>query len=300
MSELVSRWTGLKHGWSLAIIVVVVAGLISLGLWLVAPRLGEQFNQLAQQLPRSIEHLQESLKRHTLTRFLVGGTPTSQPIASTTNVLSSAFGVLSSTVDALAAIVVILVAGFYLAVEPEVYVDGLMKLVPLRGRRRAREVLEAAGHTLRWWIIGQAISMLVIGILATVGLWLVRMPLFIALGVLTGLLNFIPTLGPLISFVPVVLLALAISPAKALWVFVVYLVIHFLEGYIITPLIQRETVWLPPALTIVIQVLLGWLVGVLGIMFAAPLTAVGIVIIQRLYVEDFLGDWGEGKKRGQG
>jgi predicted PurR-regulated permease PerM len=94
-------------------------------------------------------------------------------------------------------------------------------------------------------------------------------------------------------------LALAISPAKALWVFVVYLVIHFLEGYLITPLIQRQTVWLPPALTIVIQVLLGWLVGVLGIMFAAPLTAAVIVLVKMLYVQDYLGDRGGAVESGK-
>ncbi|HEX2971195.1 MAG TPA: AI-2E family transporter [Tepidisphaeraceae bacterium] len=289
LSDGVSRWTGLGHGWSLGIVTGVAVGVMGLGLWLMASRLGEQFSQLAEQLPRSLEHLRQELQRHTVTRALVRAAPTGPPVASS-DLLSGLFGVLSSTADAAATAVVVLVAGLYLAAEPAVYVKGLVMLVPLRGRKRAEEVLEAVGYTLRWWIIGQAASMTVIGLLAIGGLWLVGMPLFVALGILTALLNFIPTLGPLIAYVPVVLVALAISPVQALWVSVVYLGIHLVEGYLLTPLIQRETVWLPPALTIVIQVLFGWLMGILGIMFAAPLTAAGIVLIKMLYVEDYLGD----------
>jgi predicted PurR-regulated permease PerM len=132
--------------------------------------------------------------------------------------------------------------------------------------------------------------MIVIGVLIGAGLWLIGVPLWFLLGLLAALFNFIPNFGPFVSYIPSVLLALAIGPSAAIWVTVLFIVAQSFEGYLLTPLVQRKAVLLPPALTITTQVLLGILVGILGVMLAAPLTAAVLVVVKMLYVEEVLGD----------
>jgi predicted PurR-regulated permease PerM len=191
-------------------------------------------------------------------------------------------------------VVVIVVIGLYTATEPEVYTDGLIRLVPVEGRKRAREVLDALGSTLRWWLFGRVVSMSVVGVLTTVGLWLMAVPLALALGLVTALLTFIPNIGPVLSVVPALLLVLTQNPARALYVLLLYLGIHTLDGYLLAPLVQERTLLLPPVLTIVGQMLLGVLLGGPGVVLAAPLTAVLFVLVRMLYVEDKLGESIEG------
>ena len=166
--------------------------------------------------------------------------------------------------------------------------DGLLSLFPPRRRRRMGEVMGEMGETLRLWMLGQLVPMIVIGVVTGVGLWLIGVPMAGTLGVLAGLFNFIPNFGPLVSLIPATLLAVSESPEKGLWVVGLYVVAQTLEGYVLSPLVQKKMVLLPPALTISVQVLLGVLVGAIGVALAAPLTAVGLVLVKMLYVEDVL------------
>ncbi len=129
------------------------------------------------------------------------------------------------------------------------------------------------GHTLQWWLIGQVFLMLVIGVLIGLGLWLLKVPLALALAILAGLLTFIPYLGPILSAVPAVLFALTESPTLAFYVALLYIGVQTVESYLLEPIVQRKTVYLPPALTIFSQVVLGVLVGGLGVALALPLVA---------------------------
>jgi predicted PurR-regulated permease PerM len=127
-------------------------------------------------------------------------------------------------------------------------------------------------------------------VLTGLGLWLVGIPLAWTLGLIAGLLDFVPNIGPLIGFLPAFLLAMAMGPTKALWVAVVYVLVQTIEGYLVTPLVQKRAVDLPPALTITGQLLMGVLAGPLGVLLATPLLAVGMVLVKILYVEETLGD----------
>ncbi len=138
------------------------------------------------------------------------------------------------------------------------------------------------------WLIGKAISMLIIGTVTSVSLYLLNIPLALVLGLIAGLLNFIPYLGPIIAGVPAVLIAFSQSPADGGYTLVVFTMIHVLEGYLLIPLIERRTIALPPALTIVMQVLLGSMAGLTGAALATPLTAVIVVLVAMLYVQDVL------------
>lgn len=132
--------------------------------------------------------------------------------------------------------------------------------------------------------------MAVIGVLTGFALWMIGVPLALMLGLLAGVLNFVPYIGPLLSFVPAALLALMQAPPLVVWVLALYVAIQALESYLVTPLVAQRSVSLPPALTITAQVLLGVVFGWLGLLLATPLTAVVLVLVQMLYLEDVLGE----------
>lgn len=205
-------------------------------------------------------------------------------------VVKRATRLANSILSGLLALLVVVVTGIYLAASPRMYVTGLVMLAPHARRERYRQVLGRLAQTLRWWMVAQLIPMAAIGVLTMIGLKLIGIELWLILGLLAALLNFIPNFGPLISGTPAFLLALAQSPTKAMWVVVLYIVVQSLEGYILTPLVQRRAVQLPPALLILFQVLAGLLLGALGVVLAAPLLGVIVVAVKMLYVEDVLGD----------
>jgi predicted PurR-regulated permease PerM len=207
--------------------------------------------------------------------------------------LSRALGVLSSVVTLVGGAALVAVTGVYLALEPRLYINGGVRLAPPRHRPRLRETLVEVGHTLAAWTMGQLLNMTILGTLTGIGLWLLGVPLPLTLGILTGLLCFIPNFGPVLSVIPPILLALGTGdggPALAGWVILLYLGIQTLESYLLTPMIQKQAVDMPPALLIIAQVIGGALIGALGVLLAAPFVAAAMVVVKRLYIENVLGD----------
>ena len=145
-------------------------------------------------------------------------------------------------------------------------------------------------EALRRWLVGRFALMVINGALTAIGLKLLGIPLALTLGVLAGLLNFVPNFGPWIAAIPAVLIAFLQGPQQALYVAVLYLVLQSVDGYLLTPLVDRKSVELPPVLTITAQVVLGLAFGFIGILLASPLTAVTLILIKMLYIEDLLGD----------
>src|SRR5262249_39020332 len=153
----------------------------------------------------------------------------------------------------------------------ELYKAGLLHLVPPRHRPRARESLDVVLFNLRWCLVGQVCLMVLIGVTTALALWLLGIPLALALSISAGILELIPYLVPWLSAIPAALVALLLSPWHLLMVLALYLGLHVLEGYVLLPLVQRRSVLLPAALTLVTQVLLGDLLGLKGLFVAAPL-----------------------------
>jgi predicted PurR-regulated permease PerM len=205
-------------------------------------------------------------------------------------VVDQAAGAAWRVVDGLVALVIVIFTGLYLAAHPQPYIRGILRMFPLARRQRIGEVLYACGYTLRWWLFGQLLAMAVVGLLMGVGLAIIGVPLAFALGVVAGLFEFIPTIGPMLGLLPALLLALTDSGTMALWVLALYTVVQTFEAYLLTPLVQQRVVHLPPVVTISAQVFFAWTVGPVGLLIAVPLVAVLMVVVQMLYVEDFLGD----------
>jgi predicted PurR-regulated permease PerM len=200
------------------------------------------------------------------------------------------FPFLSSTLAAFTGLLVVIFLSIYIAADPELYRQGIMHLFPHGARERAGEVLSATAAVLRKWLVTQLIAMATIGAITTIVLLVLRVKAAFALGVLAGLLEFIPTIGPILSALPAVAMGFLDSPEKALYVIIAYTGIQFLENHLLIPLLMKGGVDLPPALTIMSQALMALLFGFLGLMCAVPLLAAVMVSVKMLYVEDVVGD----------
>jgi predicted PurR-regulated permease PerM len=200
------------------------------------------------------------------------------------------FPFLTHTVAAVAGILLIIFMAIYIAADPGTYHAGLMHLFPHRIRYRAGEVLSAMATVLRRWLVTQLIAMTVIGLVTTIVLLILDVKAAFALGLIAGLLEFIPTIGPIMSAVPAVFMGFVDSPQKALLVVIAYVGIQFLENHILIPMLMKGGVDVPPVLTILGQALMTLLFGFLGLMVAVPALAASMVGVKMLYVERVVGD----------
>lgn len=277
LTGYVQRGTGLGHGWALAIVLLVLVLLVGGGVWLMGTSMAAQLGQLQEQVTKAMGMLPDGWRE----RIMEQGKEWPWM-----NQLSSfASGLVYVIGDA----VVVMFAALYLAASPGVYQRGVVLLVPPRGQKRACEVMEVAGDSLWKWLIGQLVAMAAVGTMIAVGLWLLGIPSALALGIVAGLLEFIPLVGPFLAAVPALLIGFAQSPQDALWVAGLYLVIQQVEGNLITPLLQKRVVDLPPVVTIGAIAAGGVLFGIMGMFLATPLAVVVLVMVNLLYIEDKLG-----------
>jgi predicted PurR-regulated permease PerM len=276
----------------LAVTMVLIIIMVMLGLFiiLVGPVMAEEMEMLGSQLEESIMQLIKSLAATSGGRYLLEQISGLEEMTNNGELWSTVFGSISSTISALISIGIILVVGLFLAYNPGMYYSGFLHLVPVDLRDRAGQVITEIGTTLRWWLVGQLISMVMLGVSTWIMLTLMNVPLAPILALITGLLTFIPYLGPFIAAIPIVLIAFLQSPLFALYVLIIYMIIQNLEGNVITPIIFYRTVHVPPALGVISQILFGSLMGVLGFVLAMPLMAVIQQFVKLVYVQDVLGD----------
>ncbi|MCA9874775.1 MAG: AI-2E family transporter [Anaerolineales bacterium] len=291
ISGWIRQHTPLSHHLALAATLLFLVGLTAVAVALAAPNLVDQSQQLSGNVQQSLDNLETVLLNQPWAQPIQNFLPDFRQVSSWPGqLLSRVSGVFSRTFGLFLNAVVILFIGLYLAFEPDKYVNGFIKLLPQASRRRAGVVLDEVAYTLRWWLVGRFASMTVIGVLSVIGLLLLGIPLAFILGVVAGLLTFIPIIGPALALIPATLVAFTVSPQKALYVFLLYMGIQVLESYFITPIIQRKAVALPPVLLIMSQVVLGLFLGLTGIAVAAPFAALLLVLTKMLYVQDVLGD----------
>jgi predicted PurR-regulated permease PerM len=274
--------------------VLILLTVLFTGLFVLAwPTLSEQFDLIQAQLPPAMENVQRWFEGQVAS---VAGTlgedeaEVQQQLRTrmrteVSGLIGGAMPLLNTAVGAISGVFLVLIAGMFIAISPRTYMRGLIVLVPRSRRRRAGEVLPLAGTAMVQWMKGTALAMLFVGGIATVGLWLIGIPAALALGIIAGLLEFIPYIGPALSFIPAIVIALTISPEKALWVVGLYVVVQSLESSLITPLLMKQMVKLPPALTLLFQTMMAALFGFLGLLLAVPILATSKVLVEELYVE---------------
>jgi predicted PurR-regulated permease PerM len=320
-AQAVTRYTRLPRGFSLAFVVLFVLSLLIGATLLVGPLIIEQSDDLAEGVERALRGLVTTLSNSPQGQWLLEQTPLLSPedpapqntleaessspddapsedaqlfpslgdLSSGIDVLAGVFGILPSVLSALANTLFVIILAIFFAASPGLYLNGLLRLFPEPQRKRASEVLVALGQTLRAWLFGQFISMVSVGVVVGVGLWLLGVPFALTLAFLAFLLEFIPIVGSFLSAVPGVLIAFTQGWTQVIAVTVFYLVVQQLEGNLLTPLIHQRVVQLPPALTLIAVLIMGTFFGFVGLLVATPLLAVVMVLVKMLYLKDTLG-----------
>lgn len=272
---------------ALLVAVLSVAGLLGFAFWLFGAETARQAETLRDAIPRAWEALQQRLEPLGLAEPLrqgmsAGGSTGGGVLTNVGRFVMSVGGGIADTLR-------VVVGGIYLAAQPRLYRQGFLKLFPEGSRGKVDVALDDCWTALRLWLAGRLVSMVFIGLLTGIGLWLLGIPGALALGIVAFILEFVPFVGPIVAAVPAILLALAHDPVKALWVGLLYLGIQQLEGNVIEPIVQQRAVDLPPALLLFAIVAGALVFGPTGVIFAAPLTVVLFVLVKRLYVRDALG-----------
>ena len=277
--------------WRLSLVIVVMAGLMVIGAIWGARKLPEQASLLIRVMDTQLDVLQQHLLAFGVDLFgPEGSRDLSRWFPDHDKLFGHAQSAVGTTASVLANTLVVMFLGLLFSFHPSGYRDGLVLLVRPSSRQRVAAVLDEMGDVLRSWLVGQLIRIVLMGVCVWLALYLMGIPGAFLLGAQAGASNFVPYLGPILAGIPIGLVAMPLGFSKLIWAIGIYTVIQSIEGYVIGPLIQRQTAELSPAWTLVAIVLFGSLFGVLGIALALPLFAVGRVAVLRLYVEDWLGD----------
>ena len=281
--------------------LVVFGGLV-LGIWIagvaLAPTIADQAVQFWETVPELLENAQDHAGqlREALGLGSSFGLGSLNVVDSARNFLSggaltTVANVGAGVASVISYLVVIVIATIYSVAQPGPLVNGFVALFPAGRRQEVRRILRELYETIQRWFVGQLASMLLIGVLSTVALYLIGVPFALLLGIFSGLISFIPFVGPLISVIPPLLLALIGTPIDALWVVLAYAAIQTIESYLIQPLVMSRAVSLHPAVVMFALLIMGTLFGFVGVLIAVPLVAAIAVLLRELWIErmDSLG-----------
>lgn len=299
----------ISRGAAIALTVLGFFVVLSILWMLVFPTLAEQFAELAQAFPQGIDQIRETLtseefqEQNPIIRDLVNDPRlfSEETINQIVTQVLSALGQFGGSVlplvggvaNTLLSILIVLFLSMYLLAEPQVYIDRIVRYTPIWYRHRMIDILHKIDQAIRAWLGVTGASMLVVGLLTGLGLSFLGIEEWVALGVLAGLASFIPNFGPLVALVPTLAVGVLQVPDRLLWVVVVVYVVSFIQSQVISPILANEHMKLPPVAVLVGQVVFGIFFGFLGIMFAVPLTAIFLLLLDEVYVKDVLGDTGE-------
>jgi predicted PurR-regulated permease PerM len=283
---------GLKRGWATLIVLGSLTLIFVLAVLALAPMVTDQARQLVVALPGFLESTQELAgELESALGLNVDLRPDPQDLWDSArnylsgNTLSTAVGVGAGVADVLSMGAVVLITTAYIVARPVPLINGFVALFPAGRRQRVREILGEIYRSVQRWFLGQLAYMAIIGSLFTVAWFVIGIPFALLLGILSGLLTFIPVLGPLISVIPPILFALVDDPIKALWVVLLYLAIQSIESHVVHPMVMSRAVSLHPAVVIFAIVIMGTLFGFIGILLAIPLVAALYVLVHELWTK---------------
>lgn len=287
MARRVCRLTGMKRGPALGISVLALLAVFAGAFTLFGSQLSSEFDTIQQSIPPAIDRVEAQLDDFGL------GNQAREVIRQGSGDISSLAsrlgGFAMTATNVIANFVLVFVGAIFIASDPMAYRRGLLLLMPQRAEPTMAAVLDDSSRGLRGWMVGQAVSSLVVAIFTGGGLWLLGVPASGGLGVIAGLLDVIPMVGPIIAGIPAVLLAFTVSPTTALWTIGLFLLVQQIQGNFLQPMIQKQAVDVPPAVLLFAVVAAGLVFGFLGVLLSAPLTVVVYVMVQRIYVKTLLG-----------
>jgi len=284
------QWANVSRRWAMVLAAITIAAALGLVGWLVGSRVAGQFGQLVSALQQA-----EPLIRGWLGLDGSGGNSGSGSSgggeASMAPYLDWAMSAASwgfGAVGALGSLVLVIVAGYFLAFEHGLYKRGLAMMFPKDQQTRVEDALEQGGAGLFQWLKGQLVSMTVVAVLVGLGTWIIGLPAPIALGLFAGLAGFVPVIGSVAGAAPALALATTQDGSALLWTVALIVVVQQVESNMIMPMVNRSTVDIPPALLLLNVFLFGAIFGGVGVVVAAPLTVVVFVLVKKLYIVDVL------------
>ncbi len=298
---------GLRRGYAVAVSIVTLISVLTGFFWIIVPPFITQFQELALLFPQGIEILRNSLDilLSRLDPELISYLPEIeqlneqfQPIINQLlegglNFFYGSFGVLLS-------LLLLLVLTLMILADPIPYRKGFIRLFPAFYRQRVDRILELCNEALQGWLVGILFNVCVIAILSFISLSILKIPLALAQAVLAGILTFIPNLGPVLSVIFPMAIALIDTPLKSLAVLIAYIIIQQIESNILTPLVMAQQVSLLPAMTLLSQIFFATFFGFLGLFLALPLTVVVQIWFKELIIRDILDNWGNSVEEGGG
>jgi predicted PurR-regulated permease PerM len=303
LGRFLEKHTRFSYTACVAFSLIGLLQLVVLTALLIGPAVADQSTNLSDALPKAYNQLLGQLKSSQIGAHILTAMQSAMA-ASKDSTFENGIKFAGLTIHGLGGLLFALVIGIFLAFQPDLYRTGFLNLFPKARRARMGEVLDELGFTLWWWLMGQLATMASVGILIGIGLTVLGVPLSGTLGLIAAILSFIPSLGPFISVIPAVMLGLTISPMMGLWVCLLYLGVQIIEANVITPLVQRKAISLPPAFVLGSELLMGLLLGGAGLAFATPLAAVILVLVNMLYIQDVFGEKGSlpstSRKKNQG
>ncbi|HVY58044.1 MAG TPA: AI-2E family transporter [Xanthobacteraceae bacterium] len=279
------RWLGMRRGWALIVSGLLVVAIIGGAGYLFGTQLAAEFQEVIQRASQAQKSLSAQLQSTEFGQTLLSHTQFGN--VSISDVLTKVFSLSTSFLEA---VVVTVVTGLYLAAQPRLYREGLVELFPPRWRANAVETIDDVSSALRLWLLAQLIQMVVIGLLSTFAVWMIGLPSPLALGIIAGVTEFIPYLGPILAAIPALLVAATQGLDATLWTLAAYIIIHQTEGNLIVPLMQRRMLFIPPAVILLGIVAISFLFGPIAIVFAAPIAVILFVLTKKLYLRDTLGE----------
>ncbi|HIK06036.1 MAG TPA: AI-2E family transporter [Trichormus sp. M33_DOE_039] len=291
--------TGIKRGFAVFLSVMIFFAVVVGFFWLIVPPFAQQFHELTYRVPQGVNRFNTWVNelRPLVPPQLVPFIPDinsliqqAQPFVN--RVLGSSFAVVSVSFGAVLNVLLVLVLTGMLLVDPLAYRRVFVRLFPSFYRRRVEGILDKCELSLEGWVTGALIAMGVVGLMSVVGLSILRVKAALALGVLAGFLNLIPNLGPTMSVVPAMAIALLDNPWKAVAVLGLYFIIQQAESNFITPVVMAQQVSLLPAVTLISQLFFVTFFGFLGLFLALPLTVVAKIWVQEVLIKDVLDEWG--------
>jgi len=300
VADQLERRLEMPRAAGLALALVVTLGAAVGVVVLVAPAVSEQVRDFLANLPQYLSDLDRNLTGLLRRVPLLGRSVTEQGpaglLASSLNDLldflrGAAVPYLRGGVEFLIEGISVLVMAIYLARTPGVYADGLVALVPPGRRSLARSILADLRTTLRAWVVGQIVAMVLLAALTTLGLWVLGIPYFLAFGVFAGVAAIVPFFGVLFSTLLPTLFALgALGLGKALGAAAVGVGVHLIEANFVAPLVMERQVNIPPVVTIAGVLLIGKLFGLAGLVIAVPILASIMVLIRHILLGEIYGD----------
>ena len=312
ISNLLGRVIRLPHALRLTIVCLVLAGLLSGVVFLGGTTIAQQAKVLSDTIKSQLVTVKGFLEKNGVdtsyfnlgnasTAPAAGASPSETPAAPAPSrnlpsasefassggaIVSQTLKLLLGTVSAVGNFFIVLFLGLTFAAQPSVYHNGLLFLVPARHRARATIIVDRIGETLERWLIAQILTMAAVFLVTWIGLSIIGIQSSFILGIQAGLLTFIPTVGALLAGLIVVLASLASGWVAALSAFGLFLGIHAMESYILTPMLQRQALDIPPATLFAFQILLGVVFGIWGLALALPLMAIVKVMIDYFKAEE--------------